>query len=82
MRAIILPFVLLLISFCSNEFINKNNKNLIFENIESTFKITDLNNYKCEIIDRSVIKHVLENGVIASDRDIHDYDSTVGCSVR
>ena len=53
-----------------------------FSNIKSTFKITDLNNYKCEPIDQSIIKHVLTNGIIASDRDIHDYYSTVGCSIN
>lgn len=82
MRIIILSFSLLFIISCgSGEIKNKNHKNLIFNNIKSTFKITDLNNYKCQTIDQSVIKHVLTNGVIASDRDIHDYYSTVGCSI-
>jgi len=72
---------LFLISCGSTEIKNKNHKNLIFNDIKSTYEITDVNNYKCETIDKSVIKHVLENGVIASDRDIHDYYSTVGCSI-
>ena len=82
MKIIILSFSLLFLISCdSAEIKNKNHKNLVFNNIKSTFKITDLNNYKCETIDQSVIKHVLINGVIASDRDIHDYYSTVGCSI-
>lgn len=82
MKIIILSFSLLFLIPCgSGEIKNKNHKNMVFNNIKSTFKITDLNNYKCETIDQSVIKHVLINGVIASDRDIHDYYSTVGCSI-
>lgn len=82
MKIIILSFSLLFLISCgSGEIKNKNHKNLVFNNIKSTFKIADLNNYKCETIDQSVIKHILINGVIASDRDIHDYYSTVGCSI-
>ena len=69
MRAIILLLSVLVLPSCSSE------------QIKSTYKVTDLNNYKCEAINQSVIQHVLTNGVIASNRDIHDYYSTVGCSV-
>jgi len=82
MRIITLLFSLLFLFSCDSEEIkNKNHKNLTFKNIKSTYKLTDLNNYKCETIDESVIKHVLITGVIASDRDIHDHYSTVGCSI-
>lgn len=82
MKIILLPISLLLFISCGAVDIkNKNHKNLIFNNIKSTFEITDLNNYKCETIDESIIKHVLTNSVIASDRDIHDFYSTVGCSI-
>ena len=73
---------LLFLVSCNAEHIkNKSHNNLTFSNIKSTYKVTDLNNYKCKLIDESVIKHMLTHGVIASDRDIHDYYSTVGCSV-
>ena len=82
MRIIAFPFLFLFLISCgTDEIKNKNHKKLIFNNVKSTFEITDLNNYKCDTIDKSVIKHVLENGVIASDRDIHDEHSTVGCSI-
>ncbi len=73
--------LLFLISCGTGEIKNKNHKNLIFNNIKSTFEITDLNNFKCEVIDQSIIKHVLIHGVIASDRDVHDDYSIVGCSI-
>lgn len=73
---------MLLISCGSGDIKNNNHKNLVFNNIKSTFELTDLNNYKCETIGQSVINHVIENGVLASDRDIHDHYSTVGCSVN
>jgi len=82
MKIIIVSFSLLfLVSCITSDIINKNHKNLFFNEIESSYKVTDLNNYKCKSIDESVIRHVLTYGVIASDRDIHDYYSTVGCSV-
>lgn len=82
MRIITLLFSLLFLISCgSGEIKNKNHKNLSFNNIKSTYKITDLNNYKCETIDESVIRHVLTTGVIVAGREIHDYYSTVGCSI-
>ncbi len=82
MKIIILSLSLLFLISCGSEEVkNKNHKNLTFDNIKSTYKITNLNNYKCEPIDQSIIKHVLTYGIIASDRDIHDYYSTVGCSI-
>lgn len=82
MKTITLSFLFLFLISCgTDEIKNKNNKNLIFNNIKSTFEIADLNNYKCDTIDKSVIKYVLKNGEITSNRDIHDYYSTVGCSI-
>ncbi len=82
MKIIILSLSLLFLISCGSEEVkNKNHKNLTFDNIKSTYKITNLNNYKCEPIDQSIIKHVLTYGIIASDRDIDDYYSTVGCSI-
>ncbi len=82
MKIIVLSLSLLFLISCgSGEIKNKNHKNLTFNNIKSTFKITDINNYKCKSIDQSVINHILTEGVIASERDIHDHYSIIGCSI-
>lgn len=82
MKSIILSISLLFLVSCSTEHIkNTTHKNLTFNNIKSTYKITDINNYKCKAIDKSVIKHVLINGITATQKDVHDYHSVVGCSI-
>ncbi|MFK5891776.1 MAG: hypothetical protein QM504_00985 [Pseudomonadota bacterium] len=66
----------------TDEVVNHKNKKLIFSNIKSDYKVTDRNNYHCEKIDKKVIKHVLQKGLEVKSRDIHDYYSTTGCTIK
>ncbi len=81
--------VFLLIQFCfliaacdSVNVVNKNDQKLVFTAIKSDYKVTDRNNYGCEKIDETIVKHTLQKGVEVTDRDIHDYFSTSGCTVE
>ena len=68
---------------CSSSVItNTNHNNMIFSDIKSDFIITDTNSYDCKKIDNSIIKHVLKTGVVVSQRNIHDYYDTTGCSTK
>ena len=44
--------------------------------------LIDLNNYGCKRIDSSVIKHILKNGTWITEKDVHDYYSTTGCTIK
>lgn len=61
---------------------NINHRDLAFTEIRSNFEFTDMNKYGCEKINASVIRHVLETGTLITSRDVHDYYSTTGCSIK
>lgn len=73
-------FIAIISTSCSKS-TTENNSGLTFSEINSSFVVTDRNNYNCEKIDENVIKHVLLKGVLVNNRDIHDHYSTVGCTV-
>lgn len=79
---LILQFFLVVSGCNAGETINADNQKLIFSKIESDYKVTDRNNYKCGKIDKKIIQHVLAKGVEVSERDIHDHYSTSGCTVE
>lgn len=82
-RWLIIIFVIPVITSCSAKFItNKSHENIKFSNIDSAYRLTDLNGYGCEKIDASVIEHILRTGTLATEREVHDYYSTTGCSIR
>ena len=72
----------LLVSCTSDEIENQNTKGLLFSNLKSDFILENISSLNCETINASVINHVLTTGVVATGRDIHDYYSHVGCSVK
>lgn len=55
---------------------------LIFSNIESDYIVTDTNQYGCKKIDRSMVEHILKTGIKVTQRDIHDFYDTTGCSIK
>lgn len=78
----ILCNIILLVSCSSDVVENQNTKGLVFSDLKSDFVLKDINNYGCEKIDKSVLAHVLKTGVIATDREIHDYYSYTGCTIQ
>jgi len=72
----------MLVSCISGRIENQYTKGLVFSNLKSDFVIENINSLNCETINASVIEHVLTTGVIATSREIHDYYSYVGCSVK
>jgi hypothetical protein len=60
---------------------NKSDDKLEYSNLESDYRLTDLNNYGCEKVDRSSLLHILETGQVVSDREIHDHYSITGCTI-
>ncbi|MFK5913631.1 MAG: hypothetical protein QM484_04580 [Woeseiaceae bacterium] len=79
---LIIQFTLLVAACDAEKVVNKSNQKLVFSNINSNYKITDRNNYQCKNIDEKVIKHILQEGVVVTNRDIHDSYSTSGCTVQ
>ena len=75
-----------LISICTScsaqNIINKHYSELKFSDIKSDYSLVDLNNYGCERIDSSVLKHILKNGTWITEKDVHDYYSTTGCTIK
>lgn len=76
-------FSLFLLSSCITDSIeNQNIKGMVFSNIKSDYLIENTHRMPCDKIDRTILEHVLKTGVMATDRDIHDDYSTVGCSIK
>ena len=79
----ILIIVVLFAISCSTYIVtNKNHGAIKFSKIKSDYQLTDLNNYGCEKINSSVIEHILHTGTIVTEKELHDYYSTTGCSVK
>ena len=74
--------VLFAVSCSTYTISNKNHSDMKFSLIQSDYRLTDLNNYGCEKIDSSVIKHILQTGTLITEREVHDYYSTTGCSIK
>jgi hypothetical protein len=62
--------------------VNANHKNLRFSDIKSDFVVTDSNKYGCEKIDETALRHILASGTKVTDRELHDYYATTGCSIK
>ena len=69
---------------CANQttVVNKINNKLTFAEIRTNFELTDENKYGCEKIDTATIKHILRTGTLVTQREVHDYYSTTGCSIK
>lgn len=80
-RTITFIIALLVVACTSGIIVNSIDSSLSFDDIRSDFTVKDTNSYGCEKINMGDLKHVLEYGVLSTERDIHDYYSTVGCSV-
>lgn len=65
-----------------NNVTNIHNKDLEFFNIQTDFKVQDVNNYDCEKIDIATLNHIFSTAKITTHRDIHDSYSIVGCSIN
>ncbi len=74
--------VFLTVSCSTYTVTNKNHESVSFSKIKSDYRLTDLNNYGCEKINSSVIKHILHTGTRVTEKEVHDYYSTTGCSVK
>ncbi|MFT4906418.1 MAG: hypothetical protein ACI978_000483 [Oleispira sp.] len=81
-------FIVTLLSTCfllacsSNKVINIHEPELEFTNIKSDFILKDVNNYDCDDIDVSTLKYILTTSKPASQIELHDEFSTVGCSIK
>lgn len=76
-------FSLFLVTSCTENTIeNQNIKGMVLSNIKSNYVIENARRMPCDNIDRTILEHVLKTGVMATDRDIHDDYSTVGCSIK
>ena len=75
-------FIAICISCSIQSFLNKKYPELKFSDIKSDFSLVDLNNYGCKRIDSSVLKHILQNGTWITEKDVHDYYSTTGCTIK
>lgn len=78
----ILTSIIFLLACSSNSITNIHNPELLFAKIQSDFIVEDINNYDCEKIDTTTLKHVLSNAIYVTDRYIHDHFSTIGCSIK
>lgn len=61
---------------------NENRPALQFTDIRSDYATTDVNGYGCTRIDKSVLEHILRYGTWLSEKEVHDYYSTTGCTIR
>jgi len=81
-RKWILVIMALLNISCASHIISENNESTKYSKIKSDYKLTDLNNYGCKEINSSVIEHILHTGALVTEKEIHDYYSTTGCSIK
>lgn len=79
-------FLIVGISFaaaCSSHGLtNENHKSFKYAKLKSDYQITDLNHYGCEKIDASIIMHILQTGILITEKEVHDHYSTTGCSIE
>lgn len=73
--------VFCLISCSSSVITNKNHVGLLFSEFNSDSVLTDENGYGCGEIRLTDFSYLLRNSKIVTETDIHDYYSTVGCSI-
>jgi hypothetical protein len=75
--------VMLTIASCNkNDVRSETVADLVFSNIESDYKLTDVNHYDCTEINSTVISHILKYGTFVSEPELHDFYSTTGCTVQ
>ena len=79
---ILIAGVIFTVSCSTNIITNENHHSIKFSKIESDYQLTDLNNYGCEKINLAVITHFLKKGTLVTEREVHDYYSTTGCSIK
>lgn len=83
MRIFTSIFTIALLSSCDlSSIVNDHQNNLSFSDIHSNYTVTDTNKYGCKTINKSIIEHVLKTGVVVTQRDIHDFYDTTGCSIN
>ena len=76
-------FIIAISVSCSTfSILNEKYPGVVFSKLKSDFSLTDLNNYGCTKIDISVLKHILQNGTWVTEKEIHDYYSTTGCTIN
>lgn len=80
-KKIIVILVILPIASCCPDIIrNKIHEDIEFSKIDSGYQLTDSNNFGCDKADSSVFINILKTGTLISEKDVHDYYSTTGCS--
>ena len=69
-------------SCSTHHILSKNYPEIEFSDLETDYALTDLNNYGCEKIDLSVLEYLLKNGILITEKEVHDYYSTTGRTIR
>lgn len=83
LRHIFVSIGLIALSACTDEVVkNQNEADLIFSHIQSEYVLEDINGYGCSKIDASILLHVVKTGKFATEREVHDYYSYTGCSIK
>ena len=72
----------LLLACSSNKVVNIHDPELEFTDIQSKFIVKDINNYDCDDIDIATLNYIFTTSSPISQMDLHDYFSTVGCSIK
>jgi len=72
---------LIIITSCTSKNNLNNNEKPHFSHIQTNFKLTNKNNYPCDTISLSDIQHIVNNGQLVNEREIHDHYAITGCSI-
>ena len=77
-----ITLILISISCSSHRILNNNYPELVISDVKTDYSLTDQNSYGCKKIDLSVIKHIIQNGTLISEKEVHDRYSTTGCTIK
>lgn len=80
--SIFITSILISISCSTHRIFNKDYPKLVFSEIKTDYSLTDLNSYGCMEIDLSILLHIIQNGTLITEKEVHDHYSTTGCTIN
>ena len=79
---ILITSILISISCSTHRILNKDYPKLVFSDLKTDYSLTDLNSYGCMKIDSSILMHIIQNGTLITEKEVHDRYSTTGCTIN